>query len=304
MSGLNAESTILRRSPRDRPARSALPPGPGLPSTLQTIGWVNRPMPFMERCRARYGDTFTLDMRHFGRWVFLCDPEDVKKVFTADTATVGVDIANPLLGPILGSRSVMLLDEPDHLRRRKLLLPYFRGRHLQRGQVRRIRQLSAELQRIDAVERAIVQRRDALDREQRKQAEQLLALQQARRQRASLLAGKPEWRTIIDVDALGKAEGATRTAPGGRKRSVATPGPCRTCWRSCAPPRRRRPATPRAHARMPVGSPRQRERSPPGAASSRARRRCGSAAWGGPCPAACWRHSAGACPTEGKAMAC
>jgi cytochrome P450 len=133
MSGLNAESTILRRSPRDRPARTALPPGPGLPSTLQAIGWVNRPMPFMERCRARYGDTFTLDMRHFGRWVFLCDPEDVKKVFTADTATVGVDIANPLLGPILGSRSVMLLDEPEHLRRRKLLLPYFRGRHLQRG---------------------------------------------------------------------------------------------------------------------------------------------------------------------------
>lgn len=133
MSGLNAESTILRRSPRDRPARTALPPGPGLPSTLQTIGWVNRPMPFMERCRARYGDTFTLDMRHFGRWVFLCDPDDVKKVFTADTATVGVDIANPLLGPLLGSRSVLLLDEPEHLRRRKLLLPYFRGRHLQRG---------------------------------------------------------------------------------------------------------------------------------------------------------------------------
>ncbi|MFA4927801.1 MAG: cytochrome P450 [Patulibacter sp.] len=131
--GLNADSTILRRSPRDRPARSTLPPGPGMPSTLQALGWLNRPMPFMERCRARYGDTFTLDMRHFGRWVFLCDPDDVKKVFTADTATVGVDIANPLLGPILGSRSVMLLDEPEHLRRRKLLLPYFRGRHLQHG---------------------------------------------------------------------------------------------------------------------------------------------------------------------------
>ncbi len=133
MSGLNADSTVLRRSPRERPARSTLPPGPGLPSSLQTVGWVNRPLPFMERCRARYGDTFTLDIRHFGRWVVLCDPEDVKRVFTADTATVGVDIANPLLGPILGSRSVMLLDEPEHLRRRKLLLPYFRGRHLQRG---------------------------------------------------------------------------------------------------------------------------------------------------------------------------
>ena len=61
--------------------------------------------------------------------------------------------------------------------------------YLQRGQVQRIRVLSAELQRIDALEREIVERRDALDRERRKQAEQLLALQQARQQRAGLLAG-------------------------------------------------------------------------------------------------------------------
>ena len=32
---------------------------------------------------ARYGDTFTLRIRHWGDWVLLCDPDDVKKVFTA-----------------------------------------------------------------------------------------------------------------------------------------------------------------------------------------------------------------------------
>jgi len=61
--------------------------------------------------------------------------------------------------------------------------------YLQRGQVQRIRVLSAELQRIDTLEREIVERRNALDRERRKQAEQLLALQLARKQRAGLLAG-------------------------------------------------------------------------------------------------------------------
>jgi septal ring factor EnvC (AmiA/AmiB activator) len=61
--------------------------------------------------------------------------------------------------------------------------------YLQRGQVQRIRELSAELQRVDALEREIVERREALDRERSKQAEQLLALQQARKQRAGLLAG-------------------------------------------------------------------------------------------------------------------
>jgi murein hydrolase activator len=61
--------------------------------------------------------------------------------------------------------------------------------YLQRGQVQRIRVLSTELQRIDGLEREIVERREALAREQRKQADQLLALQQARKQRAGLLAG-------------------------------------------------------------------------------------------------------------------
>lgn len=61
--------------------------------------------------------------------------------------------------------------------------------YLQRAQVQRIRVLSAELQRIDGLEREIVERRDALARERRKQADQLLALQQARKQRAGLLAG-------------------------------------------------------------------------------------------------------------------
>ena len=61
--------------------------------------------------------------------------------------------------------------------------------YLQRSQVQRIRVLSAELQRIDTLEREIVERRDALARERRKQAGQLRALQQARKQRAGLLAG-------------------------------------------------------------------------------------------------------------------
>ena len=61
--------------------------------------------------------------------------------------------------------------------------------YLQRGQVQRIRVLSTELQRIDALEREIVARREALDRERRTQASQLTELQKARSQSAGLLAG-------------------------------------------------------------------------------------------------------------------
>ncbi len=109
---------------------SALPPGPRLPRSLQAVGWTQRPLPWLEQCHGRYGDTFTLRIRHYGDWVILADPDDVKKVFTAGRA-VGVDVANPLLGPLLGPRSVMLLEEPEHMTRRKLMLPSFHGQAVQ-----------------------------------------------------------------------------------------------------------------------------------------------------------------------------
>ncbi|MEZ5078637.1 MAG: cytochrome P450 [Solirubrobacterales bacterium] len=105
---------------------SALPPGPRRPRALQALAWMRRPLPFLERCHRRYGDAFTLRIMRWGDWVVLADPADVKRVFTAGHK-VGVAVANPLLRPVLGSRSVMLLEEPEHLERRKLMLPSFHG---------------------------------------------------------------------------------------------------------------------------------------------------------------------------------
>jgi cytochrome P450 family 135 len=112
--------------------RRELPPGPRLPSTLQALGWSRRPLPLMERCQKQYGDIFTLRIRHAGTWVVLCDPEDVRRVFTADPALLGVSMANTLLEPLLGRRSVVLLDEPDHMPRRKLMLRKLHGKSTER----------------------------------------------------------------------------------------------------------------------------------------------------------------------------
>ncbi|MFZ1153939.1 MAG: hypothetical protein WAN93_03435, partial [Solirubrobacteraceae bacterium] len=48
--------------------KSALPPGPRMPSTLQAIAWARRPLPFLERCQKHYGDIFTIRVRHSGTW--------------------------------------------------------------------------------------------------------------------------------------------------------------------------------------------------------------------------------------------
>jgi cytochrome P450 family 135 len=85
----------------------------------------------MEKCQRRYGDIFTLRILHAGTSVLLCDPEDVKRVFTASPDSLGVSVANTLLGLVLGPRSVMLLEEPEHMARRKLVLPSFHGRQME-----------------------------------------------------------------------------------------------------------------------------------------------------------------------------
>lgn len=61
--------------------------------------------------------------------------------------------------------------------------------YLQRGQAERLRVLAADLQRLDAVQREIVERRTALAQAKQAQAAQLAQLQRAREDRARLLAG-------------------------------------------------------------------------------------------------------------------
>jgi cytochrome P450 family 135 len=110
----------------------ALPPGPRLPKTLQTLRWIARPDSFMRRCRREYGDVFTMRFNEVGDIVFLCDPADIKSAFTADPDVLRAGEANaPTLERILGDHSVLLLDGAPHLRERKLMLPAFHGERMQ-----------------------------------------------------------------------------------------------------------------------------------------------------------------------------
>jgi cytochrome P450 len=108
----------------------ALPPGPSISTEEQSARWASEPLPFLEQCRERYGDTFTLRLRHLGTWVLLSDPEDVKRVFSTDTNELGVGVPNLALRPVLGAHSVMLSEEPEHMTRRKLMLPRFHGERM------------------------------------------------------------------------------------------------------------------------------------------------------------------------------
>ena len=58
------------------------------------------------------------------------DPDTVKRVFTGDPEQLLAGVGNVVLKPLLGPRSVLLLDGPEHLRQRRLMLPSFHGERM------------------------------------------------------------------------------------------------------------------------------------------------------------------------------
>jgi cytochrome P450 len=114
-------------------ARHQLPPGPREPRVIQTVGWWTRAVPYMERCRGRFGKRFTLRLVGAPPLVMLSDPDEAKQIFTAppDVLHPG-EGASRALGPVLGRNSVILLDEGDHMEQRKLILPAFHGKRMER----------------------------------------------------------------------------------------------------------------------------------------------------------------------------
>ena len=81
--------------------------------------------------RDRYGDVFTIHVEQRAPWVMLGHPDHVKQVFTGDPNVLHAGEGNNILKPLLGARSVLLLDGKEHMQHRKALLPPFHGERMQ-----------------------------------------------------------------------------------------------------------------------------------------------------------------------------
>jgi cytochrome P450 family 135 len=111
-------------------ALSSLPPGPRLPRIVQTLGFIVSPRRFLRWVQRRYGDVVTLSTLFDSRFVMVFEPEAVKQVFKAPPEQLRAGEANAVLGPVVGQRSVLLLDGSEHLRQRRLMLPAFHGQRM------------------------------------------------------------------------------------------------------------------------------------------------------------------------------
>ncbi|AQT71351.1 MULTISPECIES: cytochrome P450 [unclassified Streptomyces] len=104
------------------------PPGPRLPAVVQTLLFAqyrHRLFPYLKR---RHGDVFTLRLtaptRHL---VILTRQEDIRTVFGGPVEVLHAGEGNAIMGPALGEHSVLLTDEAEHRRSRRLLMPAFTG---------------------------------------------------------------------------------------------------------------------------------------------------------------------------------
>jgi cytochrome P450 len=107
-----------------------LPPEPKSSPLVQTLRWSFRPLPFMQECREKYGDNFSVKFLSFERpMVLISDPKAIKALYQEREHGLPPG-RNIILEPIVGSRSLLILEGSDHLAHRKVMLPPFHGERM------------------------------------------------------------------------------------------------------------------------------------------------------------------------------
>ncbi len=113
------------------PATTTLPPGPRLPGIVQ-VGLAQRdPLRWFCGWNERYGDVYTMRFPVLGSTAMVCHPDVAKQVFT-DPVRLPAGEANASIEPLVGRRSTLLLDDDEHMERKRLLLPALHGEAIQR----------------------------------------------------------------------------------------------------------------------------------------------------------------------------
>ena len=110
-------------------ALRGLPPGPAWPVPVQTLRYGIDPHGLFASAHRAHGDVFTLRVMA-ETWVVLAHPDAVREVYARGPDDVDSGSANLALRSLLGTRNLLLLDGPEHLRRRRLVLPPFHGERM------------------------------------------------------------------------------------------------------------------------------------------------------------------------------
>ncbi|WP_456697007.1 cytochrome P450 [Aeromicrobium sp. P5_D10] len=105
-----------------------IPAGPKTRSALMTWRFLRNRDTVIPELHKEFGDTFSLQILPGPRTlVVFSDPADIKEIFAADPSQFHAGKGNEILKPVMGDHSVLLTDDAQHQRARKLLMPAFTG---------------------------------------------------------------------------------------------------------------------------------------------------------------------------------
>jgi cytochrome P450 len=96
---------------------------------VQTLKWMYRPIPFIESCRRRYGDIFSLRLGPGRNTVVVAEAAAARMVMRGDPDIFRAGDANGILKPVVGPASLLVLDGDEHMRHRRIMLPAFGANH-------------------------------------------------------------------------------------------------------------------------------------------------------------------------------
>lgn len=105
-----------------------VPSGPKTPAWLMTWKFLRDRHGLVPGLHEKYGDTFSIKILPGPRtFVIFSDPKDIKEIFAADPSQFHAGEGNAILKPVMGEHSMLLTDDLEHQRGRKLLMPAFTG---------------------------------------------------------------------------------------------------------------------------------------------------------------------------------
>jgi cytochrome P450 len=105
-----------------------IPDGPSMSPARMTWKFLRDRAGTVPAYHREFGDTFSLKILPGPRTlVVFSDPADIKEIFAADPSQFHAGKGNEILKPVMGRHSVLLTDDLEHQRARKLLMPAFTG---------------------------------------------------------------------------------------------------------------------------------------------------------------------------------
>ena len=129
--GLGGSGDVVEEHDARVRGMTALPPGPTEPPVVQTARWLLRPIAFLESCRRRYGDAFSVTFLGFQTpLVMVSDPEAIRALYTERGHTACRRAARSRCSRSWARARCCCSRAREHLARRKLMLPPFHGERM------------------------------------------------------------------------------------------------------------------------------------------------------------------------------